>query len=253
VFMWLEQLSLLLVSFIANTFSAFAGGGAGLLQLPLLIFLGLPFSLALATHKVASVALGIGASIRYLREDRMNLWFAALILGCGIPGVIIGAHLILHIPEQIAQVSLGCLTIGLALYSIWQPQLGQTYLARHRSRVGYIVGGAVLFIIGILNGSLTSGTGLFVTLWLIRWFGFDYRLAIFYTLVLVGLFWNGSGALTLGLLGQIHWIWLPTLILASLLGGYVGTHLAIKKGNRWIKRSFEAITLSVGIKLILSV
>ncbi len=49
------------------------------------------------------------------------------------------------------------------------------------------------FIGGFLNGSLASGTGLFVTIWLVRWFGFDYRLAIAYTLVLVGLFWNGMG------------------------------------------------------------
>jgi uncharacterized membrane protein YfcA len=60
----LEQIVLFVISFVANAFSAFAGGGAGLIQLPLLIFLGLPFAIALATHKVASVALGIGATIR---------------------------------------------------------------------------------------------------------------------------------------------------------------------------------------------
>ena len=49
-----EQFLLLIISYIANTFSAFAGGGAGLIQLPILIFLGLSFSVALATHKIAS-------------------------------------------------------------------------------------------------------------------------------------------------------------------------------------------------------
>ena len=43
---WTEQLILLLVSLVANVFSAFAGGGAGLLQFPALIFLGLPFGVA---------------------------------------------------------------------------------------------------------------------------------------------------------------------------------------------------------------
>ena len=51
---------LFLIAIVANWFSALAGGGAGLIQLPLLIFLGLPFPLALATHKVATVALGLG-------------------------------------------------------------------------------------------------------------------------------------------------------------------------------------------------
>ncbi|MDH5655584.1 MAG: sulfite exporter TauE/SafE family protein, partial [Spirochaetia bacterium] len=35
---YFEQLILFLVSFVANGFSSFAGGGAGLLQLPALIF-----------------------------------------------------------------------------------------------------------------------------------------------------------------------------------------------------------------------
>jgi uncharacterized membrane protein YfcA len=63
---------LFLVSLAANLFSAFSGGGAGLIQLPVLIFLGLPFAVALATHKVASVALGIGATLRHLREETLE-------------------------------------------------------------------------------------------------------------------------------------------------------------------------------------
>jgi hypothetical protein len=35
-----------------------------------------------------------------------------------------------------------------------------------------------------------------------------------------------------------------------LIGGYLGAHLSISKGNRWIKRGFEAVTLLVGLKLI---
>ncbi|GMR16199.1 MAG: hypothetical protein BMS9Abin31_0512 [Gammaproteobacteria bacterium] len=109
----------------------------------------------------------------------------------------------------------------------------------------------MLFFIGALNGSLTSGTGLFVTLWLVRWFGLDYKQAVAYTLVLVGLFWNSAGALTLGLQGPIRWDWVPVLLVASALGGYVGAHFAIMKGNKWIKRVYEVVTLLVGVKLLL--
>ncbi|MEJ2645739.1 MAG: TSUP family transporter, partial [Gammaproteobacteria bacterium] len=67
-----DQLLLLLISLGAKLLSAFSGGGAGLVQLPALIFLGLPFVVALATHKVATVALGIGASLRHLRERSLE-------------------------------------------------------------------------------------------------------------------------------------------------------------------------------------
>ena len=53
-------LGLTLIAVIANAMSAFAGGGAGLVQLPALILLGLPFATALATHKLAP-AVWLGA------------------------------------------------------------------------------------------------------------------------------------------------------------------------------------------------
>ncbi len=247
----MDQLLLFAISLLANLFSALAGGGAGLIQLPALIFLGLPFGLALATHKVASVALGVGATLRHLKSSALERRFALFILGCGLPGVVLGASVILQIPGRSAEIALGLLTMALGIYSWLSPQLGQQLAPRHRDLHGHLVGGTVIFLIGILNGSLTSGTGLFVTLWLVRWFGLDYKLAVAYTLILVGLFWNGSGAITLGLLGDIYWQWLPALLLGSLIGGYLGAHLAIVKGNRLIKRTYEVITLAVGLKLII--
>jgi len=248
---WLDQFALFIISLVANLFSAFSGGGAGLIQLPALIFLGLPFVVALATHKVASVALGIGATVRHLREGGLEKNLALFILATGLPGVVLGANVIIDIPGRMAEMALGILTAGLGLYSWLNPGLGQENAVRHRNFNGFLIGGLGLFGIGVLNGSLTSGTGLFVTLWLVRWFGFDYRRAVAYTLILVGVFWNGAGAVTLGMLADIHWSWIPVLLAGSLLGGYFGAHLAIKKGNRWIKRAFEVITLVIGLKLVI--
>ena len=246
-----EQLLIFVVALVANLFSALAGGGAGLIQLPALIFLGLPFGLALATHKVATIALGIGATARHMRDNRIERDFALVMILAGLPGVIAGASFILKVPGEMAEIALGVLTIGLGIYSFISPQLGQHCAIRNRNLRGYLIGGLVLFGIGVLNGSLTSGTGLFVTLWLIRWFGFDYKLAVAYTLIFVGLFWNASGAVTLGLIGDIHWLWIPALLLGSLIGGYAGAHLSIVKGNRVIKRSYEVVTLLIGLKLVI--
>jgi len=247
---WFEQILLFFIALVANVFSAFAGGGAGLLQFPALIFLGLPFGIALATHKVASVALGVGATLRHLKEKSLERHFSLFVLATGLPGVVLGAAFILQVPDRWAQVSLGLLTIGLGVYSYFNKQLGLEHAPRNRHRRGYVLGGAALFLVGVLNGSLTSGTGLFCTIWLVRWFGLDYRRAVAYTLVLVGLFWNGAGAVTLGLLGDIKWSWVPVLLVGSLVGGYLGAHWSIVKGNRWIKRGFEIVTVLVGLKLV---
>ena len=245
-----DALILFFISLAANLLSALAGGGAGLLQLPALIFLGLPFGVALATHKVASVALGVGATLRHARNHSLDLRFTLFILACGLPGVVLGANVILNIPETPARIALGLMTMAMGIYSWSNPELGQNNTPRHRDLPGLLIGGGALFLIGALNGSLTSGTGLLVTLWLVRWFGLDYKQAVAYTLVLVGLFWNGAGALTLGLLSEIRWDWLPALLVGSLIGGYFGAHLSIIKGNRLIKRSFEIITIATGVALI---
>jgi uncharacterized membrane protein YfcA len=247
----LDQVILFAASLAANFFSALSGGGAGLIQFPMLIFLGLPFGIALATHKVASVALGLGATLRHLRESHLERRFSLVILGAGLPGVVLGALTILQIPERIATFALGCLTLGLGLYSVFRPQLGLAYAPRNQRGAGLAAGMAGLFGVGFLNGSITSGTGLFLTVWLIRWFGLDYTRAVAYTLILCGLVWNGTGALVLGAIGTVAWGWMPALLAGSILGGYLGSHLAIRKGNLWIKRSFEIVTVLIGLKLIL--
>lgn len=245
-----DHLILLIASFIANWFSALSGGGAGLIQFPMLIFLGLPFGVALATHKVASVFLGVGAIFRHMRESHLERRFSLIILGAGLPGVVLGAVSILHVPPAWATLALGVLTLGLGLYSVFKPKLGMEFAPRNREGAGLLQGIAGLFVVGFLNGSITSGTGLFLTLWLIRHFGLDYKRAVAYTLILCGFIWNGTGAIVLGAIGTVAWHWMPALLVGSIVGGYLGSHFAIAKGNLWIKRAFEITTIAIGIKLI---
>ncbi len=241
---------LFLIAIAANWFSALAGGGAGLIQLPLLIFLGLPFPLALATHKVATVALGLGATVRHLREKHLQRWLLVLIVVAGVPGVVAGALLILGFEPRSGEIALGLLTLALAVYSWLSPELGLQAEKKHRSPGGIVAGGVVLLLIGVANGALSAGSGLFVTLWLVYWFGLDYRTAVAQTLVAVGLGWNGAGALTMGVAAEIQWSWIPVLIAGSLIGGYLGANSSLAAGNRTIKRVYEVVTLAVAVKLL---
>ena len=248
---WLDTLTLFLGSLIANTLASLSGGGAGLLQFPLLIFLGLPFSVALGTHKVASVALGLGAASTHLKTGTVKLPVALYLILVGSIGVIIGANIIVHIPDGIAEKMLGTMILALGIYSRLKKQLGQSEVMMHRDRTGWILGGIGIMLIGIINGSLTAGSGLLVTLFLVRWFGFDYKQAVAYTMICVGLFWNGIGGVAVVQAGApIHWAWLPVLLLSSFLGGSLGAWAATRYSNRVIKIAFEILTFAVGFKLL---
>ena len=245
-----EHLVLFLIAVVANWFSALAGGGAGLIQLPILIFMGLPFSLALATHKIATVALGLGATMRHLREGHLDKLILLVIFLAGAPGVVLGALFILDVNGRHAEIALGILTLMLSLYSWFRPELGLSTSEKHRDVTGLAIGAVGLFIIGFANGALSAGSGLFVTLWLVYWFGLEYKLAVAQTLVAVGLGWNGTGAVTMGAVAEVKWDWIPALIAGSLVGGYLGAHTSIQSGNLLIKRMYEVITLLVGLKLL---
>ena len=247
----LLQLALGAIAVVANALSAFAGGGAGLVQLPALILLGLPFASALATHKLASVALGLGAAGRHWQASSLDPRLSLMILVAGLPGVWIGANSVLALPHRIATTALGLLTLSLGLYSVRRPKLGHSERVVKHNREQLLIGIGMLFAIGVLNGSLSSGSGLFVTLWLVRWFGLSYPRAVAHTLIMVGLVWNGTGALVLGFSGEIHWSWLPALIVGSLIGGYLGAHLSLKQGSRLVKKAFECLALLMGLSLLI--
>ncbi len=61
------------------------------------------------------------------------------ILVTGVPGVIIGASLILRIEDRVAEVALGLLTLGLGVYSVLKKSLGQFSDLKNRHLQGYLV------------------------------------------------------------------------------------------------------------------
>ena len=107
-----------------------------------------------------------------------------------------------------------------------------------------------IFLIGILNGSISSGTGLLVTILLIKTLGMDFLRAISLTFLTVGIFWNFTGAIFLSKIRSVPPNLLIILIIGSFVGGYFGAHLSKLKGNIVIKKSFTTVCLLVGISLL---
>ena len=106
-----------------------------------------------------------------------------------------------------------------------------------------------IFLIGILNGSISSGTGLLVTILLIKTFQMDFLRAISLTFFTVGIFWNFTGAIFLSKIGKVPLDTLVLLIIGSFTGGYLGAHLLKLKGNILIKRTFTIVCFLVGVSL----
>ena len=237
------------ISFFSNTFSAIAGGGAGLLQLPALILFGVPYYQALACHKLATVALGLGGSLRNYKSLRNDTFVALQILFFGLPGVILGASIVEFISEKYLYLLLGIFSILLAFYSFLKPDLGLSSSNKKLKSIHKIRFLIFIFLFGILNGSISSGTGLLVTILLIKTFGMDFLRAISLTFFTVGIFWNFTGAVFLSKIGSIPSNILILLLFGSFIGGFLGAHLSKLKGNILIKKTFNIVCFLVGISL----
>ena len=246
-----KLLFLFLVSFFSNIFSAISGGGAGLIQLPALLLFGIPYYQALALHKVATVALGFGGSLRNFRSFRSDLLIILILLIIGIPGVLVGASLVKIISNEYLYLIIGLVSIFLGSYSYTKPNLGLVTINKNIDYVTWARFIIFVFGISILNGSISSGTGLLVTILLIKTFGIDFLKAISITFFSVGIFWNASGAIALSRIGVFPFNILIVLISGSFLGGLLGAHLSNLKGNILIKRFFTFLCFLVGISLCL--
>ena len=240
-----------LISFFSNTFSAISGGGAGLLQLPALILSGVPYYQALASHKLATVALGIGGSLRNYKSLGNDISVAWQILIFGLPGVILGASVVEYISEKYLYLILGIISILLAFYSFLKPDLGLSSGNKKLNFVHKIRFLIFIFFIGILNGSISSGTGLLVTMLLIKTFEMDFLRAISLTFFTVGIFWNFIGAVFLTRIGSVPSNILLALIIGSFTGGYLGAHISKISGNTLIKKTFITVCILVGISLLM--
>jgi len=240
-----------LISFFSNTFSAISGGGAGLLQLPALILSGVPYYQALASHKLATVALGIGGSLRNYKSLGKDISVAWQVLIFGLPGVILGSSIVEYVSEKYLYLILGIISILLALYSFLKPDLGLSSGNNKPNFVHKIRFLIFIFLIGILNGSISSGTGLLVTILLIKTFEMDFLRAISMTFFTVGIFWNFVGAVFLARIGSVPSNILIVLIIGSFTGGYFGAHLSKLNGNTLIKKTFITVCILVGISLLI--
>ena len=250
-FSFYKGFSIFLISFFSNTFSAVSGGGAGLLQLPALILFGVPYYQALASHKLATVALGLGGSLRNYKSLKNDIYVAWQILIFGLPGVILGASIVEFILEQYLYLFLGIISMIVAFYSFFKPDFGLSSGNNELNLIHKIKFLFLIFLIGVLNGSVSSGTGLLVTILLIKTLKMDFLRAISLTFFTVGIFWNFTGAIVLSKIGSVPSNILILLIVGSFTGGYFGAHLSRLKGNKLIKNTFTIVCFFVGMSLLI--
>lgn len=237
-------------SFAACFFSSLSGGGAGLILLPVLLFTGLPFINALASHKLAVGFIGIGSTLRYVREGLIDwrvFWWTALV---GLPFVVLGTRFAASVPGEVMEPLVGGVIIAMVLVTLATKAAPAVFEPRRLSPRVLLLGALFLVPAAFYSGWISAGSGVFTTflyLWLLR---YDQLHATAMTLSANGIFWNGVGAIAHVFMGHVIWPLAPGLILGALLGSYAGASFGIRRGNRFLRVMFLGTAAVTGALLL---
>ena len=228
-----------LVGLLAGGIDAIAGGG-GLLTLPALLGAGVDPALALGTNKGQSVFGSLAALMRYARSPLLDRRRALGGFIAGFCGSIGGVLLVQHVPSTaLRPLLLVMLLVAAVVVLLVRPRPAGEHPRPlwHWLVVGVVIGG--------YDGFFGPGTGTFLIILGVWWWGRSYEAASADAKA-VNCASNLGAVLVFAWLGLVWW--LPALVMAggALVGGWCGAHLVLTRGQGLVRG------LAVSVSLLLA-
>ena len=232
---------------IAGTINSIAGGGT-LVSFPAIVWLGVPPVSANATNTVALWPGSFGGMWAYRGElagsGRWLAWFTVP----SAAGGLVGAWLLLRTREGLFADIVPFLVLGATVLFILQQPISRWVLRRaadHQEPIGPLPRPSVRFLAAQFAVAVYGG-----------YFGAGIGILMLATLGAMGLTnihrmnglknWgatciNGVAAVTLIMSGIVNWRVALVMAAGGLAGGYGGARLALRVGQKWVRRAVVAI------------
>ena len=235
-------IGLMIVAFAAGYIDAVAGGG-GMLQLPALLFVGVPPVAALATNKIVGFTGTLLAVIKYSLEKKV---YWKLVFYAAIPCLIasfFGSQVAMLLnPEVLTWMMLLCIPI--ALFFVLQKNQDYDKSKAVDSSCKTI---AVIAPLGFYDGLLGPGTGSYMAIAINRFLKYDFLTATA-SVKPLNLLTNLGAAIAFLLAGKVIWMIALPMAGASAFGGWLGGKSAITGGEDFIRK----VLISVLVFMLLA-
>ena len=213
----------------AGTVDAIAGGG-GLITVPALRIAGLPAHLALGTNKGQSVWGALAATIAFWRADRVDRRQALFAFPLGVAGSLAGARAQLLVSNKTLEpIVIGMLIGAAVLLVVRKPSRDQD-----APKPRWWIAAVLALVIGAYDGFFGPGTGTFLIVGFVALCGRSLVHASADAKV-VNLASNLAAVLTFAHAGTIDWSIALPMAIGQLVGGIVGTQLALRGGARVVR------------------
>lgn len=213
---------LIVASAFTSALTAAFGVGGGIAMLTLM-GLFVPVAALIPVHGAVQLGSNTGRAWHQRANVRMDV--AAPFIAGSVVGAIIGAFVVIQLPDALLKLVLGAFVIAIT----WAKIPGIDKL----TRTGLAIGSVVVALIGMLVGA----TGPLVSVLFAQFFAND-RKALVATHAAGMVAQHGLKIIVFGLAGFAFWDWLP-LIGAMIVSGYLGTVYGTKLLERMPEESFR--------------
>jgi len=236
------------IGFVVSILSGIAGAGGGFIMTPLLIVLGLTPAQAVSCGKFNGLAVTVG-SLSSLRKykgkisKRRILAVMALAFAVGL----LAPYLIRSFDSHWYRLILGVMVL-LMIPIMIRKRVGVR--PTNPSTAKKTLGAFLLAISLLLQGAFSGGLGSLVNIVLMGMLGQtanEAHLTKRYSQLILNV------TIIFGLLGAhlIVWPVVTVGVCVSLVGGYIGGHMAVKKGDKFAVDTLLALMVVSALVLIL--
>jgi uncharacterized membrane protein YfcA len=236
--------------FLAGFVDSIAGGG-GLISMPVYLLAGLPPHTAVATNKLSSTCGTALTTVRFMKNNLINLKLAVPSILAAIAGSSLGARISMSLDENILRNIIICVLPVAAFFvlnkKMFSREGGKTAAVTIRT---VTVSMTAAFLIGIYDGLYGPGTGSFLIIAFTVFAHLSVEAAnaqakainLTTNLTALTLFLlSGKVLLPLGIAGAV----------CNMAGNYIGSGLVMKKGGKIVRPLLLAVLVILFIRLIM--
>ena len=233
---------------IVSLINSIAGGGSTL-SLPIMIFLGMPATVANGTNRIGLIIGNFSSAFNLMKHGYLNKKIFLQLLIPTIVGTCIGACVLVNIGDKMFQAILAvviCLVVvmsNLRKDILGKPPATPPEKLTWKGAIGF----ACISIYGCI---VQVGVGFVQIFGLTRYTGLEPIRVNALKNALTNVFLLVSTT-ALGIAGKIDWPIAIVMAAGAWLGGYCGSFLQRKKGNKFIQHFVSACSIAMAIYLII--
>ena len=235
-----------IVAFLSSIVSGMSGGGGGFIMTPYYLLIGLSPQQIVAGASVASLGLGSSSLIAMRGKKLIKKDFLAPLVGLTIIFTLLAMLVLPKIQTGSFETIIGILLVLLTpTLFIKKSSLQPGQRSRKSILLGYTSYAMILFASSLGGGLATL---LFLPLMFLMGLGALQANALRRVLMLI----QACIAFLVTLpQGYIVWSYALAALVGCYLGGHIGTKVALKKGESFVRYSLAAVMVISGITLLI--